>query len=212
MEIEKLVEDVQRIVQDEAYDAAWVVNAFNEALLLVATALRIPGLQDSSDVTALAGTGFVAMPDAYLHDLYLATTVTYPKGVIIVPNLKELIKNELSDQTGLVQYVSVDGSILSFRPMPTETETITLYYYAKPTTLLLGDSFPSYIPDSLQNMIFPSYALQSAYMQIEDGIDGRIPNTQKYSGLFSSALAALVAFYPNAPKGRVEIARAGSYY
>ena len=33
------------------------------------------------------------MPKTFLHDLYLVTTATYPKGILIAPNLKELVAN-----------------------------------------------------------------------------------------------------------------------
>lgn len=212
MEVENLIIEVQEVVQDEKYDSSWVLGVFNDALNSIATSCRIPGLQSAGDVVALAAENHVDMPATYLHDLYAATSVTYPRGLIIAPNLKELIANELCDQTGVVQLVTVDGPILNFRPIPEETETLTLYFYAKPTALQHGDLFPDYIPEIIQKDIFVNYALNSAYLQIEDGIDGRIPNTQKYAALYSAAVVSLQKFYSNAPKGRVSITRGGSYF
>ena len=103
--------------------------------------------------------------------------------------------------------VAVDGKILNFRPIPEEAEDLTFHFYAKPKELSAGDSFPDYIPEILQKEIFQNYALKEAYLQIEDGIDGVMLNTQKYGGLAAVAMATLVAFYPNAPKSKPEVKR-----
>lgn len=212
MTVETIAEAVQDVLQDESYDSTWIVGKFNEALLLVTTMCRIPGLQMYDDVTAAVAGVSVAMPDTYLHDLYLVTSLNFPSGMTIAPNLKELVTRYAATDTGQVEMVALDNHTLNFRPAPTEEETLTVHYYAKPDTLLLGDTFPDYIPEILHKEIFQNYAIKEAYMQIEDGVDGKVPNTTRYAGLFAGGVASLMAFYRNAPKGRVEVLRAGSYY
>ncbi|MFZ4436809.1 MAG: hypothetical protein ACOYOS_00115 [Syntrophales bacterium] len=207
MEVDTIVTEVERIIQDADYDAAWIIGKFNEALTLAATVCRIPGLMTVATVNVLAGATSAAMPKTYLHDLYLVTTATYPRGVLVAPNLKELKANTDPEQTGPVQIVSLDGKTLSFRPLPEEAEELTLHFYGVPKELAVGDSFPDYIPSILQKWIFQNYALREAYLQIEDGIDGGNPNTQKYGGLAASGMAQLVSFYPNAPKAKPEVTR-----
>lgn len=203
MEVNVLVTDVKAIIQDtDSYGDTWVLARFNEALTLLATMCRIPGLQVAATVSAVAGTSSIAMPRNFLHDLFLVTTVNYPEGIPIAPNIWELIEVTDSEETGPVAIVSVDNRTLNFRPIPEETETLTLYYYKKPNELAAGDSFPDYIPDILHREIFQNYALKEAYLQIEDGIDGAAPNTQKYGQLAFDGIAALNAFYANAPKAR----------
>ena len=92
--------------------------------------------------------------------------------------------------------VAVDGKILNFRPIPEEAEDLILHFYAKPKELSAGDSFPDYIPAILQKEIFQNYALKEAYLQIEDGIDGVTPNTQKYGGLAASGHGLPGRFLP----------------
>jgi hypothetical protein len=207
MEVDAIVIEVGGIVQDATYDETWIIGKFNEALTLVATMCRIPGLQTVAVVNVLAGATSVAMPKTFLHDLYLVTTATYPQGILIAPNLKELIANSDSEQTGPVQMVAVDGKTLNFRPIPEVAEDLALHFYAKPKELAAGDSFPDYIPAILQKEIFQNYVLKEAYLQIEDGIDGVMPNTQKYGALAANGIASLVAFYPNAPKAKPEVKR-----
>ena len=202
MEVDALVTEVEGILQDATYDAPWIIGKFNEVLLLVATMCRIPGLQAVATVNILAGAASGAMPKTFLHDLYLVTTTTYPTGILIAPNLKELVANSDPEQTGPVELVAVDGKVLNVRPFPEVAEALTCHFYGIPKELSAGDSFPDYIPAILQKEIFQNYALKEAYLQIEDGVDGNSPNTQKYGGLAAVAMASLVAFYPNAPKSK----------
>jgi hypothetical protein len=207
MEVDAIVTEVKAIVQDTTYDETWIINKFNECLLLVATMCRIPGLQMSAVVNVLAGTTTTVIPKTYLHDLYLVTTATYPNGILIAPNLKELIANSDPEQLGPVQIICLDGKTLNFRPIPEEAEDLTLHFYAKPKELAAGDSFPDYIPAILHKEIFQNYALKEAYMQIEDGLDGVMPNTQKYGALAANGIASLVSFYPSAPKAKPQTRR-----
>ncbi len=207
MEIDAVVTEVERIVQDANYDATWIIGKLNEALNLVATICRIPGLQTVAKVSVQAGAASAAMPKTFLHALYLVTTATYPQGILIAPNLKELVANSDNERRGPVQIIAVDGKTLNCRPIPEVAEDLTLHFYGKPKELAAGDIFPDYIPEILQKEIFQNYALKEAYLQIEDGIDGVAPNTQKYGGLAAVAIGALSAFYPNAPKMKPEVKR-----
>jgi hypothetical protein len=212
MEVDAIVAEVEKVVQDATYDETWIIGKFNEALLLLATVCRIPGLQTTAPVTTVIGAVSAPAPKTYLHDLYLVTTPTYPNGILIAPNLKELTANSDNEQTGPAEIICLDGKTLHFRPIPEEAEDLTLHFYAKPKELAAGDLFPDYIPEILHKEIFQNYALKEAYLQIEDGIDGVMPNTQKYVGLAAAGMSSLVAFYPNAPKAKPELRRAGSFF
>lgn len=207
MEVDAIVAEVEGIIQDPTYTGEWIIGKFNEALKLVATVCRIPGLQSSVPVNVLADTNSVPMPKAYLHDLYLVTTLTYPHGILIAPNLKELVANSDPEQIGPVHMVAVDGKILNFRPRPEVAEELWLHFYTKPKDLATGDNFPEYIPETLQKEIFQNYAAKEAYLLIEDGTDGGMPNTQKYNGLAAAGIASLGVFYPSAPKSKPEVKR-----
>ena len=207
MEVDAIVTEVEKIVQDATYDETWIIGKFNEALLLLATMCRIPGLQTTAVVEAAAAAITAVLPKTYLHDLYLVTTPTYPQGILIAPNIKELKANSNDTRTGPVQIICLDGKILNFRPIPEDAENMTLHFYGKPKELAAGDVFPDYIPEILHKEIFQNYALKEAYLQIEDGLDGGMPNTQKYGGLAANGIASLVAFYPNAPKARADVQR-----
>ena len=207
MEVDPLALEVETTVQDAQYDRVWAITKFNEALNALAILCRIPGLALSGSVTAVLGGSSVAMPRTYLRELYLATTPTYPQGILIAPNLEELKRNVHPDDEGDVYMATVDNRTLHFRPKPLANEAITLFFYGNPVELEAGDDFPTYIPAFLQKEIFLNYALKEAYMKIEDGIDGSMVNTQKYGGLAGSAIEMLKKFYPEAPKARVDVKR-----
>lgn len=211
MEVNVVAAEVESTVQDAQYDDAWAITKFNEVLYAIAETCYIPGLAASAPVTAAAGGNNVAMPSTYLRGLYQATTPTYPRGLIIRPNVKELRKeiDAVVDpvEEGCVQLVAVDSRTLHFRPTPVLAETITLFFYGYPVELEAGDEFPDYIPTFLQKEIFLNYALKEAYLKIEDGIDGSMVNTQKYGSLAGGAIEMLKRFYPDAPKARVDVVR-----
>lgn len=214
MEVDAVLEEVQSILQDDAYSESWIIGRFNEALLLVATMCRIPSLQMTVPLTAAIGTTSMIMPKTYLHDLFLVTTSTYPTGVTIYPNIKDytLIMGDGADDTGPVKMVSLDALVLSYWPTPDVAEVLTCSYYAKPVTLDSGDDFPAYIPEVLQRTIFQYYALKEAYIQIEDGTDGKPFNTERYTALAMSGIQSLTNFYPSTPKLKPIIRRCSSHY
>ena len=216
MEVNVVAAEVESTVQDAQYDATWAITKFNEVLNAIAETCLMPGLAVSAPVTAAAGGSSVLMPLTYLRGLYQATTPTYPRGVIIRPNGKELRKeiDAAVDpvEEGCVQIVAVDNRTLHFRPTPVLAEVITLFFYGYPEELLAGDDLPDYIPSFLQKEIFLNYALKEAYMKIEDGIDGSMVNTQKYGGLAGGAIEMLKKFYPDAPKPRVDVKRVRTDY
>lgn len=215
MEVDVIASDVNGIIKDEEkYPIPWIIGKFNEALLKIATMLNIPGLQYSAPLSISIGATSVTMPKSYLHDLYLITSVTYPNGLILLPNKQELITRtaDCVDNTGPVSIASLDGKILSVWPLAEEAETLTAYYYTKPKTLEAGDVFPDYIPETLHRDFFQSFALKEAYNEIEDGTDGKSFNTEKYSNSFALAAAALVNLYPDAPKARRTIRRRMTWF
>lgn len=212
MEVDALAAESARIIQDPEYDEKWAIGKFNECLRLVAAMCLIPGLQTTEAVNVAEATSLVPMPKSYLHDLYRANTATYPDGLLIAPNNKELVAMFPAGQTGNIIAVSVDGSTLHVRPVPAADELVTLSYYGKPKELSAGDTFPNYIPEALHKDIFLNYALKEAYSQIEDGIDGKYPNTEKYGARASMGIDLLKRFYGDAPKARPELRRGGSHF
>jgi hypothetical protein len=92
MNVEDVITEARDITEEESYDDLWMVKRINIGLKEVAAVLAIPGLSDSDTVTAVSTSDHAALPDNFSHDLYLATTETYPNGLILCENLKSLLR------------------------------------------------------------------------------------------------------------------------
>jgi len=122
---------------------------------------------------------------------------------------------------GLVEDVTVVGGRLYYQPIPTEATELTVWFYRLPTLLenfdpsgentgfmdsgdttfqgdddtgfidALSDDIPNCLPDHLHKSLLVSYAAKEIFNEIEDGIEGRKINTERYEGKYQQALAVL---------------------
>jgi len=201
MNVEEVITEARNITRDESFDDLWMVERINMGLQEIAAVMMIPGLSASGTVTALTTGNSVSMPVDFLHGLYLATTETYPEGLKLSPNRKDLITRTNQEETGNVRQVAEEAKTLYYNPIPSEAdEAITLYYYTNPDEVTLGGDLPSWIPAHLQKSLALSYLAKEIFNLIEEGIDGQLPNAAKYFQLYGQALMLLGAFYPRAAK------------
>lgn len=214
MEVDAVRAEVQSVLQDSAFTDDWIIGKFNKILLLIATVTRIPALQLTKPLTAAVGTSSLVLPLTYLHDLYLVTSEVYPKGLPLYHNYRSFLsaQGDYATDDGQIEMVHLSGKVLSYYRSPEVAEVLTCSYYSKPVTLEAGDDFPDYIPETLQETIFQSFALKEAYLKIEDGTDGKAVNTEKYNGIAGSGVQTLIQMHPNAPKARPEIIRVKTFF
>jgi len=206
MNVDGVITETRTITRDESYDDAWMVERLNSGIQEIAALFVIPGLSTSDTVSALTTINNVAMPSDFHRDLYLATTETYPNGLILSPNLKDLIAQTDQEETGDVRQVAVEFQTLYYAPVPSEAaETITLYYYKTPTAITLVSDLPAWIPVHLQRVLMVNYLAKEIFSQIEEGIDGQTPRTAMFSSLYAQALMLLERFYPHASKPKYQI-------
>lgn len=209
MEVDDIVVKALDEIKDTSYTATWAIEKINEAMLLVATACLIPGLQVNAPVIALAGSSSVALPRSYLREVFMVTSTVFPQGMPIAPNERELTALSHPDETGNVRMVTVKGSSLLYIPKPVEDETLNCFFYTYPAELMAGDTVPSYgmLPEIILKGVVLNYVIKEAYLHIEDGVDGGTPNYTKFNNLMAGNLAALSNFFPTAPKQVVQYER-----
>lgn len=213
MNVEGVIKEVRSITRDESFDDLWMVERINMGLQEIAAVLAIPGLSATDTVTVTStDDGHVAMPDDFSHDLYLATTETYPNGLILCENLKTLFAQYDPEETGNVRMVAVQYQHLYYAPFVEEDEDITLYYYRHPDAVTLGDDLPSWMPVHLQKPLVVNYLAKEIFAQVEEGIDGQLPNTAKYTQFYGQAVMMLGAFYPKAPKPYYQVINTPVWY
>jgi len=213
MNVEGVINEVRSITRDESFDDNWMVERLNMGLQEIAAVLAIPGLSTSDTVTVTStDDGHVALPTDFSHDLYLATTEEYPNGLTLFENLKSLIAQYDPDKTGKIRMVVVQFRDLYYAPFVEEDEDITLNYYKNPDAVTLGDDLPSWMPAHLQKPLTVNYLAKEIFAQIEEGIDGQLPNTAKYLQLYSQGLQMLQAFYPKAAKPYYKVTSTPVWY
>jgi len=213
MNVDDVITEARNITRDESFDDLWMVERINMGLQEIAAVLAIPGLSASDTVTATSGDGgHVALPSDFSHGLYLATTEEYPNGLILCENLKSLIARYDPEETGSVRMVTAHFQDLYFAPFVEEDEDITLWYYRNPDAVTLGDDLPSWVPAHLRKPLMVNYLAKEIFAQVEEGIDGQLPNTAKYSQFYGQAAQMLQAFYPKAPKPYYQATKAPIWF
>ena len=140
----------------------------------------------------------VDMPSDYDHDLFKAFSVTQDIDLNIRSNLKSISLLYAASErvNGEITDVAVEGNKLYGLPVPESDDIVMLSYYRKPTDLTQIAGIPTCIPAHLHESLIVSYILSQKFPFIEDGEDGKTPNTNRHLELFNSGIAALRAYYP----------------
>ena len=212
MDVNGAIAEAQDIIRDDSITAAWLLERANMCLYDIAGIFLIPGLATDANVNALSTANNVPMPTNYHHDLYSATTTTYPNGLRLAPNLKDILVFEDHEEVGPVNTIAVDFRTLHYRPVPEADEAISAYYYQKPKEVVAGSPIPAWIPMHLQARLLVNYLAHEAYIKIEDGMDEKTPNTIKYLNRYNQGLAMLQQFYPRASRPKYEINRKVAWF
>ena len=122
---------------------------------------------------------------------------------------------------GDVEEVTIMGGRLYYQPIPIEATELTLWFYRLPTLLAnvdpsgentsfmdsgdttfqgdddtgfmdsLADDIPYCLPVPLHKSLLVNYAAKEIFNEIEDGIEGRKINAERYEIRYQQALAAL---------------------
>jgi len=95
----------------------------------------LPELETSS--TVVTGTDpYVALPSNFHRHLYCVKSAAHEKAEIAILGSTKRLQEEYGvelDTSGDVKCVTLKGSNLYYQPIPSEADTLTLYYYRIPT-------------------------------------------------------------------------------
>jgi hypothetical protein len=193
MTAEELEDAVLGIVQDDSF-ADVVLDYINQGRGEIAGLVDLPALDTVATVNTTASASSVALPTNYHKGLYWVGSavqkIRIGAGKDDYHNLLAFLENHpVLTQVGLVEDVVIQGVNLLYQGM--SADTLTLRYYKAPTTLVLAADVPAELPSHLHKPLLVSYACKEIYNEIEDGIEGGTPNTDKYDRLFQRALATL---------------------
>jgi hypothetical protein len=197
-----IIDRVARIIQDDSYTSADILDLINEGRLFIAGEVDpgLPGLRMSDTVTTTDTASAVDLPDDYHKGMFWVGSAAQDCRIGTrasdYHNLLTFLEqyNDLST-VGQIEAVCVDGAELLYQGMA--DDTLTLKYFRKPVDIALADiadaedGLPAELPTHLQRKLLVSYCCKEIFPELEDGVEGRTPNTDKYAKIFNEAMAEL---------------------
>jgi hypothetical protein len=195
MNYSELQRELKAIIMDQSPKILLMVpDLINEAVQNIAEEVKFPELKQVSSVTTSISTYYVNMPATFSSRLKYAGN-SDGEYTVLDGGVEELIRLfPTLAETGDIQYVTLEGNILYYQPIPTVAETITCIGYHVPATLVNDTDTPSFIPEWLHREAIVNAAAVSAYNSIEDGVEGDKVNTKVFMGLAEVGLNKIRAY------------------
>lgn len=146
-----LIARVQQAVKDDSFTEAEILSRLNDALQAVAFEFCLPELEADDEIAFTAGgDAFAPLPDDYHHDLWHIDPLTFTDRILVMGSHKSLQRiYAVNEQGGHIYHAAVDGLTLHVRPLPTQDQTVKIYYYRKPETLTVDVVVGHFVLDSL---------------------------------------------------------------
>jgi len=202
MTVDGMIDRIKEIIQDDSLSNESILDDLNAVLLEAASAVRLPPLITSDDVTFLNTEDRADLPDDFLSDVFYARNTTSPRDVAIYRHSNTLRSQYPEIFAGVISGVSEEGLSLVARPIASGDQVVRISYYGKPAPMELAGEVPDCIPSHLHEPALVAGALHRRYQLIEDGIDGAKAQTEFYGNKYIDGIMRLRAFYPNAPRPR----------
>ncbi len=201
MDVETLTAKVVEAVQDESFSEEFILGAMNKCLGELASVYTLPDLITSETVTCPGGGISVPMPTTYLKNLHFAANITKSCRVSILDALTTFLDRfPFQDEEPPVDTVCVQGATLYFQGVPTEAETLRLYFVRKPVLMEEDEDEPDGLPGFLHEDLLVNYACAECFNLIEEGIDGAKIQFNKYISLYQQAQIKLEQFLGTPPE------------
>lgn len=201
MKASEIVAAVVRKIQDPSYDNDDVLAMVNQGIIDVASGgdrqhgfpllPPLPDLFTVDEVTVDAGDSYIDMPSEFLRAL---TRVEHGGEALRRYDSHIKFLSRFRGETGPVEAYCLVGRRLWIGPVPTSTTTLTVFFYAAPTLLEEEDDEPTYIPAHLQRRLLVNYACKEIFSEIEQGLEGALPDTKKHDTEYQRALTDLERF------------------
>ena len=206
----ELQERVAMLVMDDSLEAM-LSSLINQGVNEIAGGMQsalgdwttppLPDLFTIGTVDTSTSVAYVNMPTNFQRDLQLVVRSTGQEVNIANSFIEFTETYPALDKTGIISEAAEQGGKFYYQGIPSVSESVTLHYYRRPVDMVDNDDTPDGIPLHLQFSLLVNYAAWKAYEFIEDGIEGETPNTQKYMGLFLSALRTLELSVPYDNRG-----------
>ena len=204
-----LVEEIDGIIQDSAFDAVKITKRLNLMQSRIAGGIKmpdgsmspsLPDLYKYGTVTTLTTAAYVSLPSDYQRNAFKildssGNKIAPPRGgdyYAFNLFLKQVYDLTLS-AVGAITKVAIKGRKLYYQGIPATAETLGIHYYRKPTDMALGDDCPDGIPtEDLQYRLLVHGVCADIFgVAIEDGQDNTAIGTKYHKGEFYNAMQEL---------------------
>lgn len=198
--LEEIRNRIKRIIQDSAYTDEIIDEFINEGYSRCASSVLLPSLESSGQITALATTPSVQIPDSWNFDRNITMCFTSEgRKINILSSLVMMARTYPSfgvdNEYGQLEACTVVADKFFYYPIPEEQEVLTCTFYQKISTLVDDSAIPTALPDFLHFKLLTSFVCAEIFSEIEDGIDGVQINTKKYMSNFMTAIEELKDFF-----------------
>lgn len=200
MTFEELIDEVIAIIQDTAWTEPIIESKLNQALMVVATGVMLPGkhqlspplpdLYTSDDIDTTAGVAICNLPSNFNRDVIQIVNAN-GEEIPIEKSFRKFLSDCPEQASGSVFMAAVSGSKLVYRNVPDTAETLTVHYYKLPATLTHDEDIPNCLPIALHRPLMVGYVCKEIFSQIEDGIEGQKVNTEYWAREFQQGLLDL---------------------
>jgi len=204
MTYKELKRRVLAFLQDPSYEDSGLYSGeilikLNKGINQVAKEILLNDLFANDTVTTSTSEGKVAVPANYSKHLTKCFSAAQEQEVEIIKSFPAFVDRygyKIIDESyeGNIVHVCVLQNNIYYQPIPTSADTLTLYYYRKPTDMAADTDEPDGIPDESQDDLLVSFACKEIYGDmIEDGIEGARANFDFFNAKFENAKADLIS-------------------
>ena len=195
--------EIISVVQDNVKDsdvatASAIITLTNRCIAEIASRYTLPSLAASASVTSTE-TYKVALPANFGKRLYHCFNTTQSSECAIYDSYYDFVVKHPVPTSTAAQPVTVVvpySGYLYYQGIPTDAETLTLYYYRVPTatgttTGTYETVVPDGIPGAINDMVLTNYVSWKLFSKIEQGLEGNKSDTMYYRQLYNEGLTYL---------------------
>lgn len=204
------VTKVQQRIRDTGYSSTEIKNYINDTQNDVFNEYRLPFMEASQAYTLATGVSDITngsgLPTNFVQGIDLVLTSLGKESKLIYRDIRQMdeLYPDWSDTTAYPPNTPTDwfyfAETARVHPAPNADDTVTLYYYKKPTILSADADVPE-VPSEFQELLVVGAAYR--VMQVKDNYDQAGILENKYAEL----LQKLVTKYSQAQVGTPTIMR-----
>ena len=183
MKLEAIRNEVENLVDDSSYDADTIDRYINESLAFAAGLVNLPSLKRIDVVDTVDGQAYVSLTGVNPGFSGVLRRVKKSDGSepTVYADLERLLDDYWDmGAEGIVEAVTLEGSVLWYQKIPSTPETLTILFFENPSSLAKDGDEPTDFPGHVHRKLFVHGAAFTIFDQIEDGVEGDKLNTKHH--------------------------------